>query len=254
MPRIPHKRLRIEHGHVVLKEKKRPKPTTYRTPTKIKELKKGRKREVRWKAWSMQDTTLIKGPDVLIVSGLTMEGRNLVGLVPAFGDDVKKMYYKVYKQIYNWIRDKQLLYVPEDTGKLRRSIMKYLSHAKRDIENYQLRIYLGTVVPYAGFVNEMKTYPAGGTRKQHKTNYPSGSGPHLRHPPYVGNYTHGKKGNRLRDEKAIHHFWEFMLANTRKMVPKLINAGIVDLYQKWKGVFGWTHWKQCYKYFKPRYL
>ena len=255
MPRMPHKRLRIKHGKVVLEERRRPRPTKIpRTPAKVKQLKAGRTREVRWKAWKMQDATLIKGPDVLITSKLTDEGRNLVGLIPAFGEDVKKMYYRVYRQMYNWIRDKQILYVPKDTGKLRRSIMRYLSHTKKEIENYQLNVYLGTVVPYAAWVNDMPIYPTGGTKKKHKTNYPSGSGPHIRHPPYVGGYIHGKKGNRLDDPKAVHHFWGFILANTRKIVPKMINAEIVILYKKWKKVFGWTHWKQCHRLFLPRYL
>ena len=77
---------------------------------------------------------------------------------------------------------------------------------------------------------------------------------HVRHPPYVGGYSVGRSGKTLRDEKAMNHFYNYMLANSRKMALRLANAEISKLYRNFKQLIGVTHYAQMRRLFTVRSL
>ena len=214
------------------------------TDARRKKSTKRKSPSTKYKAYTLPQAAL--GPDRIISVELTEAGQHMVQMSAITGVDFRKavndMLANLHSQIYNWIKSKQLHYVPEDTGALRRSIIRSVRRNLDEIKyNSRIDIQLGTAVPYAAFVNQMTTMPEKGKK-------------HVKHPPYVGKYTVGKSGKTLNDPKAIGQFYNFMLANSRKMALRLTNAEISKLYRNFKKELGIANYSQMRRLFKVRNL
>ena len=239
-------RLVIRKGKAKLvpRRKKKSARTKKLTDARRKKSKKRKSPSRKYQAYTVPEAAL--GPDRIISVELTEAGQHIVQISAITGIDFRKavndMLYNLHGQIYNWIKSKQLHYVPEDTGALRRSIMRSVRRNLNEIKyNSRIDIQLGTAIPYAGFVNKMSTKPEKGKK-------------HVQHPPYVGKYTHGRSGNKLVDDKAVGQFYNFMLANTRKKALRLTNAEISKLYRNFKSQLGLANYSQMRRLFKVRNL
>ena len=236
--------VKIRKGKAVLvkrRRKKKKKSARHKKLTDARRKTTRRRQPSRkWQPYTVPSMAVAAlGPDRVLLVELTYDGHDMLHFSKLmYGDQftkaVQKMLTDTHTLLYRWIKAKQLQYVPEDTGALRRNIMRSIRKNMNEIKyDFRLEMFIGTTLPYASWVNEMPTYPKGGTRKEHKETYPSGKGPHVRHPPYVGGYTHGSAGNRLSDDKAMHHFYDFMLTNSRKMGKRFVNEQISKLYRNY---------------------
>jgi hypothetical protein len=214
-PHIRAKRMVVKHGKVVLKP-------TRRGVSYSKSIKDAIEAGKRSRIFFIQLSEAGKGMEFI--------DQNLY-------QDLIRALLSMYNKIRMFIRTKHLYRVPINTGKLRRSLMRSLGEHYISIKNEQrLLMELGSNLPYLPIVNEMPT------------NVEGGSGPHLRHPPYI------KKGGGITTEKekasyvpgeddvlAVHHFFDFIVAESRKGAKAIMESVISKVYIEHKQTMGWTH-------------
>lgn len=134
------------------------------------------------------------------------------------------IYHRLRIIIYDLINQ----YTPKDTGLLRRSMKKSISERNTDLpkpndNKATLKMWLFAEPDYAGIVNRMNT------------NLPP---PHVRHPPYAGNYRVGKSGILLNDPTAIGHYYDFILLNARKKAKEVVEIELRILAKNLNMLYG----------------
>lgn len=194
--------------------------------------------------------------NVIFRVGLSERGRSMAALFPALQEDFNAVMLMMYNAVFGWVRRHQEAKIPSDTGALRRSLMRSLTLSRRYIPSGEIIIEIGSPLAYLQYVNEMPTYPRGLSRAMVeelgiKTS-PGGRGPHLRHPPHLETHRFSKRGGELYDPKAIHHFMESIVNDTRAQSERFFREALTQFgfYNRWKDVFGWTHYGQMYALFE----
>lgn len=222
---IPGKRLSISHGKVVLKPKRRGRLDISDAST-------------------IHGVTAALGKKELVLElKLSELGEFAVAYDPVLAQAVIKTMIEIHNEIYKYVSRNKIKMVPEETGKLRRSILRSLSINKHRIENDGMLIMeLGTSVPYFPYVNEMETFPSGNM------------GPHLRHPPHLPTYKKGKRSKRpLYDPWALKNFFNWLVFNTRTEAAKITRRRIIaNIFDPFKSRQGWTAWRQAMALFRRR--
>ena len=228
IPTFESKQLKIQHGKAVLVSKRKS------------------------RRYDSEEYSPTKGHPVLhcYLSDIGFEA--MLKDPQGLGADLLNTLLAMYTNQYAHITNKVMQIIPEDTGKLRRSLMRSLTKGKNVImDEGEVFMEFSTKLPYAVYVNEMPTYPIGVTKKTiGNKNRPSGAGPHVRHPPYVGKYKVGRGGTRLHDPLALGNFMKWIVVKAQNYAPYAISSAIKVLFRAKRTQHGWNYYSQARRYFK----